>query len=208
MQFPNEIDDLWQMWEQVVLSNGLEGEMVDQLAQHIEQLEAQDMPHARHHHEDAEVDTLSRAHRIFDQLCAKKSPRAHLNHSQPGNRVIKTRYGAIYESAVVVRGMERLMGERPALLLKDGVYHVNHMPGVQPTASALVNARNKNVEKVEVGVVDDFIRQCKATGMKKRGWKKTVNSHFDISRQEFSKWLTRYFPLYELDIPIERKRTD
>jgi hypothetical protein len=208
MQFPNDIDSLWEMWEQNVLSKGLDDQQVDLLGHHIEKLEAQDELFA-HDNEELEAHPLSRAHRIFDQLCSKKRHPERLNHSLPGNRVIRTRYGAIYENAIVVRGMERLLKHHgnnlQAVRLTDGIYHVNHMPGVQPNASEQVNARNKNVEKVAAEVVDRFVRACQETGMNKRGWKKSVNEQFDISRQEFTKWLTRYFPLYHLPIPIERK---
>ncbi len=207
MQFPNDIDALWEMWEQNVLNNGLEHAQVDQLGQHIEKLESQfnevDKPA-----EEPQTDNLTKAHKLFDQLSARKS-KGHLNHSQPGNRVIKTRFGAIYENGIAVRGMERLMRhscpDQHAIRLNDGYYHVNHLPGVQPTASEQVNARNKNVEKVDIDVVEDFIQACKETGMQKRGWKKSVNEKFDISRQEFTKWLIRYFPIYGLPVPIDKK---
>lgn len=207
MQFPDDIDALWEMWENNVLSRGLEDDTVDELGQHIEQLESQHTVFDKHH-DEPHADALTKAHRLLDQLCNKQH-RPHLNHSQPGNRVIKTTYGAIYENGIAVRGMERLIKHssqsQQAVRLKDGFYHVNHLPGVQPTASEQVNARNKNVEKVSVEVVDKFISACKQTGMQKRGWKKNVNAQFDISRQEFTKWLTRYFPLYGLPIPIDRK---
>ena len=117
----------------------------------------------------------------------------------------------------MVRGIERLIEKQnslrnnqskdslPALKLKDGFYHINYFPGVQPAASDWVNARNKNVEKVDVDVVERFISACKETGMNKRGWKKQVNLQFDISRQEFTKWLLRYFPFFGLPVPIERR---
>lgn len=207
MQFPNDIDTLWEMWEQAVLSGGLNDDQADQLGQHIEKLEEQIHP-AEKHSDEPQADALSKAHRMFDQLCSKKS-KAHHNHSQPGNRVIKTRFGAIFENGIAVRGMERLLshtgGGQQAIKLNDGFYHVNHLPGVQPTASEQVNARNKNVEKVDTAIVEKFISACKATGMGKRGWKKTVNEQFDMSRQEFTKWLLRYFPLFELPIPTDKK---
>ncbi|GAA0855059.1 hypothetical protein [Aliiglaciecola litoralis] len=207
MQFPNDIDTLWEMWEQTVLNSGLNCEQAEMLGQQIEKLEEQNNP-AEKHHDEPQVDALTKAHRIFDQLCSKKAKSLH-NHSQPGNRVIKTKYGAIYENAIAVRGMERLLNHagngHQTIQLSDGFYHVNHLPGVQPTASEQVNARNKNVEKVDAQIVEQFISACKATGMGKRGWKKTVNEQFDMSRQEFTKWLLRYFPLFGLAVPIDKK---
>lgn len=207
MQFPNDIDALWEMWEQNVLSNGLEDSQVDLLGQHIEKLENQFNEEDKTV-EEPPTDTLTKAHKLFDQLSARKS-KGHLNHSQPGNRVIKTQFGAVYENAIAVRGMERLLKhscpDRQAIRLDDGYYHVNHLPGVQPTASEQVNARNKNVEKIHANVVEEFIEACKQTGMQKRGWKKAVNEKFGMSRQEFTKWLLRYFPIYELPVPIDKK---
>lgn len=207
MRFPNDISALWEMWEQSVLVGGLEDLQADKLGQHIEKLEEQTNPPERHS-EEPEVDALIKAHRIFDKLCSKRAKNHH-NHSQPGNRVIKTRFGAIYENGIAVRGMERLLQHQGnghhAIRLNDGFYHVNHLPGVQPTASEQVNARNKNVEKVCIEVVEKFIECCKKTGMEKRGWKKNVNEEFDMSRQEFTKWLTRYFPLFKLPVPIDKK---
>ncbi|GAB5382153.1 MAG: hypothetical protein Alis3KO_36660 [Aliiglaciecola sp.] len=207
MQFPNDINSLWEMWEKNVLAGGLEDDQADRLGQHIEQLEEQDNPTEKHS-DEPQADALTKAHRILDQLCSKRK-QIHPNHSQPGHRVMKTRFGAIYEDSIAVRGMERLLQRNAnghsAIKLKDGYYHVNHLPGVQPTASEQVNARNKNVEKVDVETVERFIRTCKATGMDKRGWKKTVNEEFDMSRQEFTKWLLRYFPLFDLPVPIDKK---
>ncbi len=208
MQFPDDIDTLWEMWERNVLNRGLNDTVVEQLGHHIEKIEGQCDAPVRHHHDEPEADCLAKAHRIFDQLCKKGRSGERLNHSQPGHRVIKTRYGAIYESTVAVRGIERLLersNHHHAVQLKDGIYHVNHMPGVQPNASALVNARNKNVEKVEIEVIDRFVELCKQSGMDKRGWKKSVNDEFDISRQEFSKWLTRYLPLYNIEMSKTNK---
>lgn len=207
MKFPDDINSLWNMWEQNVLSNGLDNEQVDRLGQHIEQVETQH-PEYEKPCDESHTDTLTKAHKLLDQWCSKKN-RPHLNHSQPGHRVIKTRFGAIYEDAIAVRGMERLLkhtqGCQKAIRLQDGFYHVNHLPGVQPTASEQVNARNKNVEKVDIEVVERFVAACQATGMDRRGWKKSVNEQFDMSRQEFTKWLVRYFPLFGLPIPIDRK---
>ena len=206
MQFPNDIDTLWEMWEQNVLSKGLEDSQIDILGQHIEKLESQFSENDKNV-EEPQTDTLTKAHRLFDQLSARKR-KQHLNHSQPGNRVIKTRFGALYENAIAVRGMERLLRhtapERQAIRLNDGYYHVNHLPGVQPTASEQVNARNKNVEKISTAIVEEFINACKSTGMQKRGWKKTINEQFGISRQEFTKWRLRYFPIYELPLPSDK----
>jgi hypothetical protein len=210
MQFPNDIDTLWKMWEQSVLSGGLEDAQADLLSQHIEALEAQSHP-AEKHYDEPQVDALTKAHRIFDRLYAKRSKSSH-HHSQLGNRVIKTPFGSIYENAIAVRGMERLIEHvgngQQAIRLNDGYYHVNHLPGVQPTASEQVNARNKNVEKLNVSVVEQFIDACKATGMNKRGWKKAVCEQFNLSRQEFTKWLLRYFPLFALSESMNKKSAD
>lgn len=207
MQYPNDINALWLQWEQSVLTFGFEAEETQSLSQHIEDLEASSSEADSVPAEDP-VQGLAMAHKLFDQLCAKKRP-SHVNASQPGRRIIRTRFGAIYEHGISVRGIERLMKnqniEAKALRLKDGFYHVNHLPGVQPTASEQVNARNKNVEKVNIDVVESFIEACKKTGMSKRGWKKAVNDQFEMSRQEFTKWLCRYFPIYGLPVPIERK---
>lgn len=207
MQFPNDLESLWQMWEKNVLAGGLEDDKADRLSQHIEQLEGQDHP-CEKHSDEPQVDALTKAHRIFDQLCSKRT-HSHSNHSQPGHRVIRTPFGAIYEDTIAVRGMERLLLNKgnglSSIKLEDGYYHVNHLPGVQPTASEQVNARNKNVEKVHIDTVELFIEACKATGMNKRGWKKTVNEKFGMSRQEFTKWLVRYFPLFGLPVPIDKK---
>ena len=92
MQFPNNISALWEMWEQSVLIGGLEDLQADKLGQHIEKLEEQTNPPEKHS-EEPEVDALIKAHRIFDKLCSKRAKNHH-NHSQPGNRVIKTRFGA------------------------------------------------------------------------------------------------------------------
>ena len=207
MQYPNDINSLWLRWEQSVLTFGFEAEETQSLSQYIEDLESTKTEAEAMPAEDP-VHGLAMAHKLFDQLCAKKRE-LHFNHSQPGRRVIRTKFGAIYEHGISVRGIERLMrnqdAETKALRLKDGFYHVNHLPGVQPTASEQVNARNKNVERVNIDVVEQFIEACKKTGMSKRGWKKAVNDQFDMSRQEFTKWLVRYFPIYGLPIPIERK---
>ncbi len=207
MQYPNDIDSLWEQWEKSVLNFGFEAEETQSLGKYIEDLESDQGEQEATTIED-QSHGLAMAHKMFDQLCAKKHHH-HVNHSQPGKRVIRTKFGAIYEHGVSVRGIERLMksldNATGALRLKDGFYHVNHLPGVQPTASEHVNARNKNVERVNIEVVETFIQACKSTGMKKRGWKKAVNDQFDISRQEFTKWLMRYFPCYGLPVPIERK---
>lgn len=207
MPYPNEIDSLWKQWEQSVLDHGFESEKTETLSQQIERVEG----HVAENDAAVEEETshgLAMAHKMFDQLCSKRRI-SHVNHSQPGKRVIKTRFGAIYENGVSVRGIERLIRKLDTnfhtIRLQDGFYHVNHLPGVQPTASEHVNARNKNVERVDIEVVETFIQACKQTGMEKRGWKKAVNEQFDISRQEFTKWLLRYFPIYNLPIPIERK---
>lgn len=207
MQDTNDINSLWLKWEQSVLDFGLESEETQSLSQYIEDLESHSNESEVVPAEDA-VQGLAMAHKLFDQLCTKKRDQ-YINHSQPGWRVIRTKFGAIYENGVSVRGIERLMknqnAESKALRLKDGFYHVNHLPGVQPTASEHVNARNKNVERVNIDVVEQFIQACQQTGMSKRGWKKAVNDQFDISRQEFTKWLCRYFPIFGLAVPIERK---
>lgn len=207
MQYPNDIDSLWKMWESNVLEHGFESEQTQSLCRHIEKLEKSLCPDETASEDDTPKG-LAMAHRMFDQLYAKKYNK-RLNGNLHAKRVIPTRFGAIYENGVSVRGIERLMkstnGDTPALRLKDGFYHVNHLPGVQPTASEHVNARNKNVERVDIDVVETFIVACQETGMTKRGWKKTVNEKFDISRQEFTKWLLRYFPCYGLPVPIERK---
>ena len=152
---------------------------------------------------------MAKAHRLFDRLRNKRKPRDHVNHLLPGQRIVKTAYGALYENGVSVRGLERLMEQQPvrlpAMRLRDGYYHINNLPGVQPGASKSTNARNRNVERVDIDVVEKFIKACKATGMDKRGWKKAVNEQFELSRQEFSKWLMRYFPCYGLPVPIDRK---
>jgi hypothetical protein len=206
MQYPNDIDSLWALWESNVLEHGFEADETQSLCRHIEKVEKTLCPSEAS--DEEAPNGLAMAHKMFDQLYAKKCNK-HINLSHPAKRVILTRFGAIYENGVSVRGIERLMRalkvDNAALRLKDGFYHVNHLPGVQPTASEHVNARNKNVERVDIDVVETFINACQETGMEKRGWKKAVNQKFDISRQEFTKWLLRYFPCYDLPIPIERK---
>lgn len=206
MQYPNDIDSLWELWESNVLEHGFEADETQSLCRHIEKVEKSLSPDEAS--DDETPNGLAMAHKMFDQLYAKKCNK-HINHNHCTKRVIPTRFGAIYENGVSVRGIERLMRalnvDNTALRLKDGFYHVNHLPGVQPTASEHVNARNKNVERVDIDVVETFINACQETGMEKRGWKKAVNQKFDISRQEFTKWLLRYFPCYGLPVPIERK---
>lgn len=205
----SDIDTLWLQWEQSVLTFGFESEQTEKLCQTIELLE-NGSGEADHEADDPLLHGPMKAHRLFDQLYLKKMKQIdHVNHAQPGKRIIRTRFGAIYEHGISVRGLERLMKHQNVcsgvVRLKEGFFHVNHLPGVQPNASEQVNARNKNVEKVRTEVVEQFIEACKATGMAKRGWKKAVNEQFDISRQEFTKWLMRYFPCYGMPVPIERK---
>lgn len=212
MQDTHNTHTLWQQWEATVLQHGFDAEPARTLRHELEQLEQQQAPDAKTEHpEDFD---MGKAHRMFDQWVIKTRAIPHSGcgccSAQPGQRVMKTRFGAIYESSVSVKGIERLMQKQdtaqPALRLKDGFYHVNNLPGVQPSASANVNARNKNVERVDIKVVEDFVKACHDTGMNQRGWKKSVNQQFDMSRQEFSKWLERYFPCFGLPVPIARKK--
>ncbi len=209
MQLPDDIETVWRMWEKTVLNKGLEDCLVEQLGQHIEQLEGQNISFDRVQRNEPITDALARGHKIFDQLCNKRSQQ-HKNATVPGYRIMKTRYGVIYENSIIVRGFERLIAHQSntaqAIRLQDGIYHINHLPGVQPHASELSNARNKNVERIDRQVIDKFIALCQATGMSKRGWKKSVNDQFNITRQEFSKWISRYFPLYNLSITTRNKR--
>ena len=212
MQDTHKTQSLWQEWEATVLQHGFDSEPARALRIELEQLEQTQAPDTKVEHPE-DID-MSKAHRLFDQWVIKTRAIDHTAcgccSAQPGQRVIKTRFGAIYESGVSVKGIERLMQKQrkaqPALRLKDGFYHVNNLPGVQPTASENVNARNKNVERVDIEVVEDFVKACRETGMKQRGWKKSVNQQFDMSRQEFSKWLERYFPCFDLPVPIVRKK--
>ena len=212
-----DIQSLWHNWETTVLEYGLDHEKVDKLCYRIESLEASSVP--AFESEEEHGFSMEKAHKLLDQICNKKrnqTKRGAFNHSSPGNRKLPTAFGAIYECRVIVRGVERLLEKQQALgdksqaqlqalKLKDGYYHINYFPGVQPSASDWVNARNKNVEKVDIAVVEKFVAACKQTGMNKRGWKKRVNEQFDISRQEFTKWLVRYFPFFGLPVPIERR---
>lgn len=208
---------LWEQWETYVLQYGVDDPQSIEVRDRIIDLEA-----ALHPQVKAEANpscSMERAHRLMDMVYKKShhnTVQLSVNHASPGQRKFVTRFGAIYECNVLVRGLEKLLvregkqtdhfnASQPALRLKDGFYHVNHFPGIQPSSSDLVNARNKNVEKVDIAVVERFVRACQLTGMEKRGWKKKVNMQFDISRTEFTKWLVRYFPCFGLPIPIERR---
>ncbi|MCC2616970.1 hypothetical protein LJ739_12025 [Aestuariibacter halophilus] len=199
MSADTALERLWQAWESSVVQRGFDARETQALLHEIEKKVAHgDLPAPTQHNTPS---LLRRAHQRFDQWILKRQGKqpAVLAHCEG----MRTRFGAVYEDPVAVRGLERLMLQRPApsaaIKLPDGFYHINSLPGVQPNGDVWRNACHKTVERVNCDVVEAFVKACRRTGMDKRGWKKAVYEQFAISRQEMAKWLQRYLPHYNLD---------